>query len=116
MKYSKVDLDKIKNSLANKDKDWIKVGMSTCGIAAGSDKVYETFVEEVKKRKLEIQIKKCGCQGMCYSEPSVEVHVSGLPDVIYGRVDKEGVIKILDKHVLNKIMVKDSIYDLRTKR
>ena len=53
---------------------------------------------------------------MCYSEPSVEVHVSGLPDVIYGRVDKEGVIKILDKHVLNKIMVKDSIYDLRTKR
>ena len=116
MKYSKVDLDKIKNSLANKDKDWIKVGMSTCGIAAGSDKVYETFVEEVKKRKLDIQIKKCGCQGMCYSEPSVEVRVKGLPDVIYGKVDKEGVIKILDKHICGNTLVKDSIYELRTKR
>jgi (2Fe-2S) ferredoxin len=46
----------------------------------------------------------------------VEVHVGALPDVIYGKVDKEGVIKILDKHVLNKVMVKDSIYDLRTTR
>jgi (2Fe-2S) ferredoxin len=116
MAYTKKDLEKIKNSLASQKKDWIKVGMSTCGIAAGSDKVYQAFIEEVKKRKLDIQVKQCGCQGMCYAEPCVEVHLQGLPDVIYGHVDKEGVIKILDKHVLNKVLVKDSIYDLRTKR
>ena len=115
-KLTKQDLDKIKATHQDDGRDWIKVGMSTCGIAAGADKVYETFVEEIKKRKLNIQVKKCGCQGMCYSEPSVEVRVKGLPDVIYGRVDKEGVIKILDQHVCASVLVKDAIYELRTQR
>ncbi len=116
IKLTKNDLDKIKAAHQDDGRDWIKVGMSTCGIAAGADKVYALFVEEIKKRKLDIQIKKCGCQGMCYSEPSVEVRVKGLPDVIYGKVDKEGVIKILDKHICGNTLVKDSIYELRTKR
>lgn len=115
-KLTKDDLDKIKATHQDDGRDWIKVGMSTCGIAAGADKVYELFMEEVKKRKLDIQVKKCGCQGMCYSEPLVEVRVKGTPEVIYGRVDKEGVIKILEKHVCDKVLVKDSIYELRTKR
>jgi (2Fe-2S) ferredoxin len=115
-KLTKEDLDKIKATHQDNGENWIKVGMSTCGIAAGADKVYESFVEEVKKRKLDIKIKKCGCQGMCYSEPLVEVRVKGLPDVIYGKVDKEGVMKILDKHVCGNALVKDAIYELRTKR
>jgi len=115
-KLTKIDLDKIKQAHQDDGKDWIKVGMSTCGIAAGADKVYQAFVEEIKKRKLDIQVKQCGCQGMCYSEPLVEVRVKGTPEVIYGRVDKEGVIKILDKHVCAGTLVKDSIYELRTKR
>ncbi|MCK9432368.1 MAG: (2Fe-2S) ferredoxin domain-containing protein [Candidatus Omnitrophica bacterium] len=115
-KIKPADLDRIKAAHQDDGKDWIKVGMSTCGIAAGADKVYEAFVEEIKKRNLDIQIKKCGCQGMCYSEPSVEVRVKGMPDVIYGKVDKEGVMKILDKHVCGNALVKDAIYELRTKR
>jgi len=115
-KLTKKDLERIKEAHKDDGKDWIKVGMSTCGIAAGADKGDEDFVEEVKKRKLDIKVKKCGCQGMCYSEPSVEVRVKGLPDVIYGKVDKEGVTKILDKHVCGNTLVKDAIYELRTKR
>lgn len=97
-------------------KRWIKVGMSTCGIAAGADQIYATFIEEAKKRNLDVQIKKCGCNGMCYAEPLVEVHVEGLPDVVYGRVDKEGAVKILEKHITNGTLVKDHIYQLQTKR
>lgn len=115
-KLVKKDLDRIKEAHRDNGDNWIKVGMSTCGIAAGADKVYEAFVDEIKKRKLDIKIKKCGCQGMCYSEPSVEVRVKGLPSVIYGRVDREGVNKILDKHVCGNLLVKDAIYELRTKR
>jgi (2Fe-2S) ferredoxin len=115
-KLLKQDLDKIKATHLDNGENWIKVGMSTCGIAAGADKVYAAFVEEIKKRKLDIVVKKCGCQGMCYAEPLVEVRVKGLPDVIYGRIDREGVNKILDKHVCSNLLVKDAIYELRTKR
>ena len=90
--------------------------MSTCGIAAGADEVFKTLVEESKKRNLSIEIKQCGCVGMCYAEPLVEVRVEGLPTVTYGRVDKDVAVKILEKHVCGNTLVKDHIYELNVKR
>ena len=89
--------------------------MSTCGIAAGADEVFATLVEEAKKRNLRIEIKKCGCVGMCFAEPLVEVAVDGLPPVIYGKVNKEIAVKILEKHVAGKILVNEYIFDLKVK-
>jgi NADH-quinone oxidoreductase subunit F len=114
-KLAKQDLDKIKKAASQEAKNWIKVGMSTCGIAAGSDIVFSTLVEESKKRNLDIQIKRCGCQGMCYAEPLVEVKTEGLPAVVYGKVNKDVAIKILEKHICAGIMVKDHIFELRSK-
>ena len=107
-------LDKISQAPVDKSKDWIKVGMSSCGIAAGADVVFNFFVEEVKKRNLQIEIKKCGCAGACYAEPLVEVSVEGMPTVIYGAVNKEVVTKILEKHVISKMLVNDCIYEFLT--
>ena len=106
------DLDKMSQVSTDKPKDWIKVGMSSCGIAAGSEEVFNFFVEEVKKRNLQIEIKKSGCAGACYAEPLVEVSVEGLPSVIYGAVNKELAIKILEKHVISKILVNDCIFEI----
>lgn len=116
-KLTKEDLEKIKKDLKKEEsgKNWIKVGMSACGIAAGADEVFSTLIEEAKKRNLDIEIKQCGCQGMCFAEPLVEVSVQGLPEVVYGRVNKEIATKILDKHVCSGILVKDHIYELRSK-
>jgi (2Fe-2S) ferredoxin len=33
--------------------------------------------------------------------------------VFYGKVDKETAVKIIDKHVGNKMLLNDRIYDLR---
>jgi len=106
------DLEKMSKVLNNKPKDWIKVGLSSCGIAAGAEDVFNFFVEEVKKRNLQIEIKKCGCAGMCYAEPLVEVSVEGLPSVIYGGVNKDIATKILEKHVISKMLVNDCIFEV----
>jgi len=106
------DLDKMSKAPCDKPKDWIKVGMSSCGIAAGADEVFNFFVEEVKKRNLQIEIKKCGCAGMCYAEPLVEVSVEGLPSVVYGAVNKDVATKILEKHVISKMLVNDCIFEV----
>jgi NADP-reducing hydrogenase subunit HndB len=114
-KITREDLEKI-NSLPRKETgNYIRVGMSTCGIAAGADEVFITLVEEAKKRNLPIEVKKCGCVGMCFAEPLVEVAVDGLPPVIYGKVNKEIAIKILEKHVAGKILVNEYIFDLKVK-
>ena len=114
-KLTKTDLDKIKQKAKNNDKNWIKVGMSACGIAAGAAEVFNTFIEEAKKRNLEVEIKKCGCQGMCFAEPLVEVRVKGLPTVTYGKVNNDIAVKILEKHICANTLVKDHIYEIRAK-
>ncbi|MEI6831835.1 MAG: (2Fe-2S) ferredoxin domain-containing protein [Candidatus Omnitrophota bacterium] len=106
------DLEKMSKVSSDKPKDWIKVGLSSCGIAAGAEDVFNFFVEEVKKRNLQIEIKKCGCAGMCYAEPLVEVSVEGLPSVIYGGVNKDVATKILEKHVISKMLVNDYIFEV----
>jgi (2Fe-2S) ferredoxin len=103
------------SSVSRKDRDYIRVGMSSCGIAAGAEDVFTALVEEAKKRNIQIDIEKCGCLGMCSVEPLVEVKVDGLPPVVYGRVNREIAIEIIEKHVVSKILVNDCIFDFKVK-
>lgn len=112
VRLTPVDLENINKKAQEKNNDCIKVGMSTCGIAAGADEVFNVFVEEIKKRELNLEVKKCGCLGMCFVEPLVEVKISGLPRVVYGKVNKEVALKILESHVINKSLVNDHIFEM----
>ncbi len=110
-KFTKESLGKRKISDSTITSNYIRVGMSTCGIAAGADEVYSTFIEETEKRKSNVKILKCGCIGACYAEPLVEVAIDGMPTMYYGRVTRDVAIKILDKHIAQKTIVQDFVFD-----
>lgn len=95
---------------------YIKIGMSTCGIAAGAQDVFDILTKEIKKRDVAIELRRVGCMGMCHAEPIIEVFVEGLPAVIYGRVDSEIALRIMEEHVCAKRLVNDHIYDLPVRR
>ena len=95
----------------NKDVQVI-VGMGTCGIAAGAKAVFDVFVEELEKAGLQnVAIRQTGCMGLCHSEPTVEVVVPGMPTVVYGKVDAETARKIVNQHIVRKLLVNDHIFD-----
>ena len=105
-----------KNELSRRSTDnkdiQIIVGMGTCGIAAGAKETLDAFVEELDEQDLSsVKITQTGCMGLCYVEPTVEVIMPDMPDVIYGKVDPEVARKIIRKHVLNKTMVNDHVFD-----
>lgn len=50
----------------------IKIGMASCGIAAGADELYQVLKEKCKGIKLE----KVGCIGHCYAEPLIEIETA----------------------------------------
>jgi (2Fe-2S) ferredoxin len=114
-KFSPQDIEKINSDAKSPRKNYIRVGMSTCGIAAGADEVYQILCDEAAKRKISIPISKCGCLGMCFAEPLVEVAVEGLPTVIYGHVTKEIAMKIIEKHACGKMLVNDAIFELEVR-
>jgi len=112
-KISKNDLLNIKQKYSSGEKNWIKVGFSSCGIAAGAQEVFDTLCEAVRKHNADVEIRKCGCVGLCSAEPLVEVQVKNMPRVFYGKVDKDTAIKIIEKHVCAKMLVNDRVYDMR---
>ena len=61
--------------------DRIVVGLGTCGIAAGGDKVMAAVKEQVAARGLDVAVDFTSCIGMCYREPMVEVALAGMPGV-----------------------------------
>jgi (2Fe-2S) ferredoxin len=99
-------------ALGKRPKSWIRVGYSTCGVAAGAKEVFEELVDEVKTRNLNIEISKCGCLGLCSAEPLVEVNVEGVPRVYYGKVNKDIAQRIIEEHVCQKKLIEGHIYDI----
>jgi NADP-reducing hydrogenase subunit HndC len=73
----------------------IRVGMSTCGIAAGADPVFAALNAAVKDRSLDWRVRRTGCAGMCSMEPLVEVTLPGQPAVMFGGVTPEFATQIV---------------------
>ncbi len=94
-------------------KNWIKVGLSSCGIAAGADKVFEVLKREIEKKGLDVEVKRCGCRGNCSVEPMVEVSTEGLPVTTYVKVDESVAVDIVEKHIRRKLIVDDHLFSLK---
>ena len=77
----------------------IRIGLGSCGIAAGGMKVWEAVKDEVEKRALKIDVQQTGCIGMCYQEPLLDVIEDGGEVYTYGHVTPERVMRIFDDHI-----------------
>ncbi len=75
----------------------IRIGTSTCGLAAGAEVVADAVETAVKHRKLPVTVQRTGCLGACHREPLVDVHHDGTA-TLYGPVTPEQVEPLLDQH------------------
>ncbi len=68
----------------------INVGKGSCGIAAGANKVSEIFENACKDK-----LSDCGCIGMCYLEPIVDVYFSDGTKKTYVKVNADVASEIV---------------------
>lgn len=87
----------------------IKVGLGSCGIASGADKVLKIFQAAAKKYKIPVNINITGCMGMCHKEPIIDLLDSDGNTFIYVEIDKNKAIKIIEEHVAKNIPLKEWI-------
>jgi NADH-quinone oxidoreductase subunit F len=88
-------------------KDKVVVGLATCGIAAGGVAVKDELADELKKRKLDVDLAETGCIGYCFAEVLVEVEKEGMPKVTYGDVTPKDVPELVETHLVNGKILKD---------
>ncbi|KMQ50273.1 Fe-only hydrogenase, subunit HydD [Chitinispirillum alkaliphilum] len=119
-KLTLADLKKLredkKNELGRRDSEGktvkVIIGMGTCGIAAGAKESFDAFLDEIDSRKLgNVAVTQTGCMGLCYAEPTVEVIAPDMPAVVYGNVKPDVARSIVEKHIVNKSLLSDHIFD-----
>ncbi len=82
----------------------LSVGMATCGISTGAQKVYETIQNEVEKSKLPILVNQTGCIGFCQREPVVDILEPGKPRVFYQEVTPEKAVRLVHEWMENRVV------------
>jgi NADH-quinone oxidoreductase subunit F len=89
----------------------IKVGLSTCGIAAGGNRTFEALKQEIDTHNLDVALQRTGCIGMCYKEPIIEVISPGGESHYYGGVTPEAAVKIVDEHIRGGQLAEEFLLD-----
>jgi NADP-reducing hydrogenase subunit HndB len=89
------------------------VGMGTCGIAAGAKATLDAFVKELDGKGMggDVIIRQTGCMGLCQNEPTVEIVMGGMPNIIYGGVNPAVAKGIVEKHLIKKELLNERIFD-----
>ena len=76
----------------------IRVGLGSCCVAGGSEKVRVALEEVVELLDLRVHLKQVSCVGMCHQTPLLEVIVPGRPPHLYAKVVPEDVPDIVTRH------------------
>jgi NADH-quinone oxidoreductase subunit F len=85
----------------------VLVGLGTCGISAGGEKVWKALQDELNERPGSFILKETGCIGMCYREVLVEV-LNGEPaGHLYGDVTPEKVGRIIEDDVIGGKIIEE---------
>jgi len=84
------------------------VGLGSCGIAAGANKVFEKIKALKEADNLKFELKKTSCIGMCYREPLVEI-VDDKGSYLYGDINEKKAAELIEKHILENEPIKSYV-------
>jgi (2Fe-2S) ferredoxin len=79
-------------------------------VAAGSLKIHDLFLAEIRAHKLqdEVNVVLTGCNGICDQGPVVVVYPGG---VFYRRLEEKAVARITEEHLLKGRIAKEYLYE-----
>jgi NADH-quinone oxidoreductase subunit F len=86
----------------NNGKWIIRVGLASCGIAAGGLKVFDSFKTTLAAKRLSnVELIRVGCFGMCYNEVLVDVTSPHGERTFYKKTRPEYIERIVTEHIIN---------------
>ena len=86
----------------------IRVGMASCGIAAGAGDTWQAFEKLITDSgQGGVTLSLVGCMGLCALEPIVHVQAADRPLVIYGKVTPEVARRIFNEHIGKGLVVQE---------
>ncbi|MBK7106764.1 MAG: NADH-quinone oxidoreductase subunit NuoF [Ignavibacteriae bacterium] len=87
----------------------IFIGMGTCGLASGAEKVKTAIEKELQKLNLKAQIIPTGCIGYCAKEVIVDVKLPGNLRVSYGEITPNDIPKFIRKTIVEQDIFREKV-------
>ncbi|MEW6194799.1 MAG: NADH-ubiquinone oxidoreductase-F iron-sulfur binding region domain-containing protein [Bacteroidota bacterium] len=87
----------------------IFIGMGTCGLASGADKVKKTIEEELGKLNVNVLIVPTGCIGYCAKEPIIDVKLPGKDRISYCEVFPKDVHELIKTTIVDRSIFKKKL-------
>ena len=92
----------------------ILVGMGTCGLANGAQKVFNALASELEKRAISAQLVATGCVGYCSREVIVDVKLPNHGRLSYAEIKPEDAAAIVEETLVQKRMIADKVLGVYT--
>jgi len=92
----------------------VKVGLASCGVAAGAKEVYNALEQYLKANPRPVILKKTACIGMCFEEPIVQFEGSELGSIHIGKANPETITQILEDYIAGKAPAENVILAEKT--
>lgn len=93
----------------NHDLPIIFIGMGTCGLASGADKVRKAIEEELEKNNISASIIPTGCIGYCAKEPVVDIKLPGQDRISYCEIFVKDVQDFIRTTIIQKGIYKKKL-------
>jgi len=74
----------------------VRVAIGSCSLAVGAAETLEALKKALAEQRLAADIMIVGCPGLCFAEPLLDIHVPGLPRIVYGNVSAEDVPELVN--------------------
>lgn len=87
----------------------IKIGLASCGLAAGAQEIYDAAAKYRKNKKATVELQKTACIGFCFAEPLMELISSDGNSITYCNVTPEKVDKLVDSFLAENPIEEDII-------
>ena len=106
----KSDSDKRWSELNNGSIPWIRISDAMCcGSSLGSDEIIGNLKKYSAENKIEINISRVGCHGICYAGTIIDVLFNGNPRIFWGYINPENVIETINSYIQNGEILKDNL-------
>ncbi len=89
----------------------IRVGLGSCGIAAGALQIWQALQELIQEKGLQIEACRTGCNGRCYLEPLLDVIDKSGTVYSYGKVTPQSLAEIVAAHVAGEGPLSEYLVD-----
>lgn len=93
------ETEKAASSESDASQGEIRIGLGSCCVAGGSEKVRIALQKSLNELGSTIPVKNVSCVGVCHQTPLLEIILPGKAPALYAKVQAEDVEAIVARHI-----------------